>query len=140
MSVRGYVPFQTIFIFGMTAGLAWQLPTEAEQVYLQRRSVGQHPDREHRVKLYRSVQTFLNQRGLKGEECVQRTVCESTSPRQGKRNFMEEVIKVLFSLPESDAEGSTLWDEAKYNGTPCSKRFPRCASILDVALPPQAQE
>lgn len=61
MSVRGYVPFQNIFIFGLTAGLAWQLPTEPEQVYLQRRSVGRHPDREHRVNLYRSLQTFLNQ-------------------------------------------------------------------------------
>jgi len=50
--------------------------------------------------IYEIINSFLSlilrRRGLEGEECVQRTICESTSPRQGKRTFMEEVIKVLF--------------------------------------------
>jgi hypothetical protein len=60
-SVRGYIPFQNIFVFGMTAGLAWQLPTESQQLYLQKRSVGRDPDREHRANLYASVTAFLSQ-------------------------------------------------------------------------------
>ncbi|KAJ1531524.1 hypothetical protein ONE63_000199 [Megalurothrips usitatus] len=135
MSFRGYIPFQTMFVFGLTAGLAWQLPTDSQQIYLQRRDVGAHPDRQHRLSLFRSVQAFLTQRGLYGEECVQRTLCESSSRKPGGGTFMEEVLKVLFSLPESDGGNTTPWDSARYNGTPCDKRFPRCSSVLDISMP-----
>lgn len=61
LSYTGYIPFTSIFVFGMTAGLSWPLPTEPQQVYLQRREAGRHPDREHRVSLYQSVGAFLGQ-------------------------------------------------------------------------------
>ncbi|KAK3911246.1 hypothetical protein KUF71_004375 [Frankliniella fusca] len=140
LSFGGYIPFQTIFVFGLTAGLAWQLPTEPQQVYLQRREVGRHPDREHRVNLYRSVQAFLSQRGLHGEECVLRTVCESSSPKQGKGPFMRELLGVLFNLPESDGESKTSWDAARYDGRPCEVRFPKCSSVLDLTLPLESKK
>ncbi|KAE8737380.1 hypothetical protein FOCC_FOCC017163 [Frankliniella occidentalis] len=140
MSFPGYIPFQSIFVFGLTAGLAWQLPTEPQQVYLQRRDVGRHPDREHRVNLYRSVQTFLSQRGLRGEECVHRTVCESSSPTQNKGTFMQELLGVLFNLPDGGGEDRTTWDAARYDGTPCAVRFPNCSSVLDLTLPIEAKQ
>nr|XP_033338367.1 uncharacterized protein LOC117227333 [Megalopta genalis] len=112
---------------GITAGQAWELPSES--------MLSRYPSdvyhRRSRRELYRKMELLLGTQGRDGKACVLRTICRIARwnrTRTDKGTFLEEIMRVVFSLPGElrDADTVTEYELAYYRQENCDVMEDRC--------------
>ncbi|XP_003423859.1 uncharacterized protein LOC100679021 isoform X1 [Nasonia vitripennis] len=115
-------------VLGLTAALAWELPSKAEAKLtglLHRRS---------RAVLYPKIEALLHSTGLDGRSCVMRALCEAgrrSASEIGSGTFLQELLHAVFTLPEDgstfDNEDCRQYDNAHSgSGSECAELYPSC--------------
>ncbi|XP_031843997.1 uncharacterized protein LOC116431956 [Nomia melanderi] len=116
---------------GITAGQAWELPSES--------TLSQEPPdvyhRRSRRELYRKMESLLGTRGKDGRACVLKAICKASERnRKGtdKGTFLEEIMRVVFSLPGEfeDADTVTGYERAYYRQENCDAAEDRCPDVF----------
>ncbi|XP_049765586.1 uncharacterized protein LOC126094974 [Schistocerca cancellata] len=130
------VPF---FKFGWTLGLAWELPSDGKQIV------------EYKKKLRQALRKPTTEPlGVDGRSCVYRFLCEAEQRVAGTGTFLQEILRVIFTLPEArgrDLDGADMrhYDQAHRrrrrdadaDARDCDLLYPECDidSIFDYQLP-----
>ncbi|BET00565.1 DM4/DM12 family [Nesidiocoris tenuis] len=90
-----------IFTVGITVGLAWEIPVNLRNAWLER---GRTLHDEHRRDLHYKVEQFLDQQGHPGSACVQKAVCDARQiPEDRKLKFLQALLYSIFRFDEDDA-------------------------------------
>ncbi|KAJ8688555.1 hypothetical protein QAD02_024350 [Eretmocerus hayati] len=137
----GSYPRPTDLVVGLTAALAWELPSKIE-----------HPDQLHRRSrsiVYPKIEAFLQSIGLDGRSCVMRALCEAgqrgasqtttTTTTTSNGSFLQELLHAIFTIrqdgSEFESEDSRQYDYAHRSGGNCAQLYPSCEhSIYDLDL------
>ncbi|CAG9565943.1 unnamed protein product [Danaus chrysippus] len=85
--------------------------------------------REGRKSLYTQLEKFLQALGWSGRECILRLLCEAgrSSGKQG--TFIEEILRVTFTLPEGSkysSEELSQYDSAHRSKGSCDNLYKQC--------------
>ncbi|XP_046400959.1 uncharacterized protein LOC124167176 [Ischnura elegans] len=115
--------------------------------------------RRDRRAFYYQVEEFLQALGISGRVCVLRTICEAKQVLPPGGNLMEDVFRVIFTMPplrrgmtedftgvdvngfpvdpKEEEESAKQYDVANARGiaeADCARVFPCKVSLLEVAL------
>ncbi|XP_058792649.1 uncharacterized protein LOC131665068 [Phymastichus coffea] len=134
LTIGAYAPRQGDLVLGLTAALAWELPSKVDEKLtglLHRRS---------RAAVYPKIEAFLHSVGLDGRSCVMRALCEAgqRSPSDlGTGSFLQELLHAVFTMHD---DGSVFqqpdqrqYDSARSSGGQCARLYPSCEhSIYDL--------
>ncbi|GBP60364.1 hypothetical protein EVAR_91399_1 [Eumeta japonica] len=85
--------------------------------------------RDSRKSLYKKLETFLTGLGWDGRSCVLRMLCESNRNKSRQGNFVEEILRAVFTLPQGRAFESLnqqQYDAAHAHAGDCSQLYPEC--------------
>ncbi|KAJ8688554.1 hypothetical protein QAD02_024349 [Eretmocerus hayati] len=129
------------FTFGVTAGVAYQLPYKTDDLPLRRSPEAYH--RRSRRDLYHQIEKMLNARGEHGRECVLMALCragarERLEGPKAKVGLVDELLHSLFTFPsltssdEEDEDDAALrsrslqYEQAFSETNDCERAFPNC--------------
>ncbi|CAL7939725.1 unnamed protein product [Xylocopa violacea] len=115
-----------MFTIGMTAGQAWELPSES---MLSNKFRDYH--RRSRRELYRKLELLLGSRGKDGRACILKMVCDAAGRDRGdigKGSFFEEILHAVFTLPTStdDTDAITEYERAYLLKENCNEARLKC--------------
>ncbi|XP_072764313.1 uncharacterized protein [Anoplolepis gracilipes] len=97
LTVATYSKPQGIFVIGVTAGLAWELPHRNTVPY---RKPAEVYHRRSRRELYRKVELMLKTQEKDGKACVLKAICKAARRKRedvGKGSFLEEILHATFT-------------------------------------------
>ncbi|KZC06092.1 hypothetical protein WN55_07178 [Dufourea novaeangliae] len=127
LTMSTYTKPSGLFTLGITAGQAWELPSEST-ISADRLDVYH---RRSRRELYRKMESLLGTQGKDGRACILKAICRAarrnrTETRKGA--FLEEIMNVVFSLPGKldDADTVTEYEKAYYCRENCGEMEERC--------------
>ncbi|XP_076656808.1 uncharacterized protein LOC143361356 [Halictus rubicundus] len=127
LTISTYAKPSGFFTVGITAGQAWELPSES--------MLSRYPSdvyhRRSRRELYRKMELLLETQGKDGRACVLGAICRAARrnrTRTDKGTFFEEIMRVVFSLPGEfeDADTVTEYERAYYRQENCDVMEDRC--------------
>ncbi|XP_069696550.1 uncharacterized protein [Periplaneta americana] len=99
--------------------------------------------RRQRRELYRSLETAMDSGGVNGRSCIKRALCEAAQRLKPKGSLMEEILRVLFTLPQEKVDpyepiDHHIYDAAYRRGLSarsCFRLYSACPfSMIDVFL------
>ncbi|VVC97722.1 unnamed protein product, partial [Leptidea sinapis] len=83
--------------------------------------------RDGRMDFYKKLESFFRALGVNGKECVFRLLCETSQGSEHQGSFVEEIMRVTFTLPPRKGSGSKLdeYDVAHSTKDDCYKLYPK---------------
>ncbi|XP_033231741.1 uncharacterized protein LOC117182745 [Belonocnema kinseyi] len=123
-------------VLGMTAALAYELPTKVDQ------KLKKLLHRKSRSVLFPKIESFLQSTGLDGKSCVMRALCEAGQRSEseiGQGTFVQELLHAIFTLPNDGTSFESIehriYDYAYQRNEDCTKLYPTCKhSIYEVVI------
>ncbi|XP_043259039.1 uncharacterized protein LOC122401145 [Colletes gigas] len=131
LTMNNYAKPYGLSTIGITAGQAWELPSES---MLSRKG----PDDYHRRSrrdLFRKMQSLLSTQGKDGRACVLKAICRAAARSQteiGRATFFEEILHAVFTLPGTfeDTDRVTEYERAYFRREKCDEMEDRCSDVF----------
>ncbi|XP_065211536.1 uncharacterized protein LOC135839448 [Planococcus citri] len=111
------------------------LPTNITE-YGNVRSIRKRSTGISRWDFYQSIADVLNRSGLPGEQCIQRSICETARIKFARNDIIGEFLHILL-LPSSTGDTETMYYDAEIAGldrrNDCSRLFSSCSlNLIDL--------
>ncbi|CAL7939726.1 unnamed protein product [Xylocopa violacea] len=114
-------------VVGMTAALAWELPSEIDT------KTSELLHRRSRSVVFPKIEALLQSTGLDGRACVMKALCEAAQrdPADlGKRSLVQELLHAVFTLPSDGGRFERTEDQAYEHAyrskEDCGQLYPSC--------------
>ncbi|KAL0110229.1 hypothetical protein PUN28_013701 [Cardiocondyla obscurior] len=132
LTVSTYSKPQGMFVVGVTAGLAWELPSRSTVLY---ENPAEVYHRRSRRELYRKVELMLRTQGKDGKACVLKAICKAAMRRRenvGKGSLSEEILHAIFTLPggRHDIDPMTEYERTYHWGENCDEVHAKCPGVF----------
>ncbi|XP_070155241.1 uncharacterized protein [Polyergus mexicanus] len=132
LTMGTYSKPQGIFVIGVTAGLAWELPYRNTVPY---RKPAEVYHRRSRRELYRKVELMLRTQEKNGKACVLKAICKAARRKRedvGKGSFIEEILHATFTLPGGhyDIDPMTEYERTYHLGENCDEMHAKCPDVF----------
>ncbi|CAG9832617.1 unnamed protein product [Diabrotica balteata] len=129
-----------IYTFGLTAALAWELPSTGDELLIhgvrsfnnERDNSYVHPvyhqiHRRTRRDLYVKLEKLMTALSKDGKACLKKAICEVSQVPPGKGTLYQELMKTIFRIkPHDDYEDEDDYDRAANKSHNCSERYSSC--------------
>ncbi|XP_050456258.1 uncharacterized protein LOC126853991 [Cataglyphis hispanica] len=121
-----------MFVIGVTAGLAWELPYRNTVPY---RKPAEVYHRRSRRELYRKVELMLRTQEKDGKACVLKAICKAAERKRedvGNGSFIEEILHATFTLPGGhyDIDPMTEYERTYHLGENCDEMHAKCPDVF----------
>ncbi|XP_068081350.1 uncharacterized protein [Anabrus simplex] len=147
MTIKTTTPDVDIFTEGVNWAISYDLPNETRS----REDAPFDPFlppapvllRRHRRSFYSKLEVLFNAAGVDGRACVLRTICEAAQRLIPRGNMVDEMLRILFTMPLEHVHGYEPEEHHQYDAAHrtgltdsyCPDMFPTCpVSLLDIAL------
>ncbi|XP_043590633.1 uncharacterized protein LOC122571226 [Bombus pyrosoma] len=114
-------------VMGLTAALAWELPSEVDE------KVAQLLHRKSRSVMFPKIEALLQSTGLDGRACVLKALCEAAQRNPsdlGKGSLVQELLHAIFTLPRDggrfERSEDQAYEQAHQSGQDCGHLYPTC--------------
>ncbi|XP_076682947.1 uncharacterized protein LOC143376467 [Andrena cerasifolii] len=132
LTVSTYSKPAGFFTMGVTAGQAWELPSDSMDF---RKYPPAAYHRRSRRQLYRKLESLLGTQGKDGRACVLKAICQAAARNRtnaARASFLQEILHAVFTLSESfdDSDSVTEYERAYFWGESCAEMEDRCPSVF----------
>lgn len=132
-----------IYTLGVNWAISYELPNQTVRDPETHRIVPAFHLRRLRRELYSRLEAAMDAAGLEGRSCIKRALCETAQRLIPKASILEEILRVLFSLPLEKVDVHEPQEHHEYDAAhrrglsnrDCPELYPECSvSLVDMVL------
>ncbi|KDR23471.1 uncharacterized protein LOC110837223 [Zootermopsis nevadensis] len=132
-----------IYTIGLNWAISYELPNQTIRDTETHRIVPPFTLRRRRREFYLRLEAAMDAAGIEGRSCIKRALCETAQRLIPKASILEELLRILFSLPPEKVDMYEPVEHHEYDAAhrrglsnrACPDLYPECSiSLIDMIL------
>lgn len=132
-----------IYTIGLNWAISYELPNQTIRDPETHRIVPAFHLRRRRRELYQRLEAAMDAAGIEGRPCIKRALCETAQRLMPRASILEEMFRILFSLPLEKVDVYEPIEHHEYDAAhrrgllnrDCPQLYPECSvSLIDMIL------